>query len=197
MAKTRVAGIILSALLISPSVNWAAETPGPSLLSGVTAAQPAWSDLSVEQKIVLAPLCDDWDSLDSFRQKKWLGIAANFAKLSPDEQRRIQGQMQTWGKLSAAQREQAREKFKLTSQLSAEKKAAFKAKWEEYSRLPPDEKEKFAQQAIKDSAAKTALSNNATPLAPPTHSANPAANAGAESAPHPTEAPSPEVSSPP
>ncbi len=80
---------------------------------------------------------------------------------------------------------------------SAEKKAAFKAKWEEYSRLPPDEKEKFAQQAIKDSAAKTALSNNATPLAPPTHSANPAANAGAEPTPHPTEAPSPEVSSPP
>ena len=142
MVKTRLAAIILSALLITP--GWA-ETTSPSLV--VTPPQPKWSELTVQQKIILAPLADDWDSLEYFRQKTWLDIVTRFATMTPEEQRRIQVQMQEWGKLTPAQRQLARENFKTANQLPAKKKQELRQKWEEYSNLPEDEKEKLKQQA--------------------------------------------------
>ena len=159
MAKTRLAAIILSCLLISP--GWA-ETTSPALV--VTPPQPKWSELTVQQKIILAPLADDWDSLEYFRQKTWLDIVTRFATMTPEEQRRIQVQMQEWGKLTPAQRQLARENFKTANQLPAKKKQELKRKWEEYSNLPEDEKEKLKQQAA--SAPKPARPVVAPPLLP-------------------------------
>jgi hypothetical protein len=36
--------------------------------------------------------------------EEWLGITRRFASMTPEEQRRIQVQMQEWGKLTPAQR---------------------------------------------------------------------------------------------
>ena len=159
MVKTRLAAIILSALLITP--GWA-ETTSPSLV--VTPPQPKWSELTVQQKIILAPLADDWDSLEYFRQKTWLDIVTRFATMTPEEQRRIQVQMQEWGKLTPAQRQLARENFKTANQLPAKKKQELKQKWEEYSNLPEDEKEKLKQHAA--SAPKPGRPADAPPLQP-------------------------------
>jgi hypothetical protein len=149
MAKTRLVAIIVACLFATS--GWS-ETTSPSLVA--TAPQPKWSDLTVQQKIVLAPLADDWDSLEYYRQKKWLGIVARFPVMAPEEQRRIQGQMQEWGKLTSEQRQMARENFKAANQLPAEKKQELKQKWEEYSSLPEDEKEKLKQQAASSPAPK-------------------------------------------
>ena len=142
MVESRLAGIILLCLLSGS--GWAA-TPSPTLI--VTPPQPKWSELTVPQKIILAPLADDWDSFEYYRQKQWLGITARFPTMSSGEQSRIQKQMQEWGKLTPAQRQKARENFLSTTQLPTEKKRELKQKWEEYSSLPPEEKEKFKQQA--------------------------------------------------
>lgn len=159
MVKTRRVGIILSFFIATS--GWA-ETSSPSLVA--TPPQPIWSELTVQQKIILAPLGSDWDSLAFFRQKKWLGIAARFPTMSPEEQRRIQGQMQAWGKLTPEQRELARENFKTANQLPAEKKQELKLKWEEYSNLPDDIKEKLKRQAERDSVSKL---GQPTPPSPP------------------------------
>ena len=135
MAKKHWIAIILISLLASSS--WAA-TPVPSLMA--TPPQPAWSELPVPQKIILAPLSDDWDSLESYRQKKWLGIAERFPSMSPLEQRRIQSQMQVWGKLTPEQRELARKNFLTAKQLPEEEKQALRQKWQEYSSLSAEEK---------------------------------------------------------
>ena len=132
MAKTRLIGVIFCCIVAS-AVR-AEETSSPTLL--VTPAQPKWSDLTVPQRIVLAPLSDDWDSFENFRQKKWLGIAARFPGLAQEEQRRIQKQMQEWGKLTPEQRKIARENYKAAKQLPIEKKQELKQKWEEYASLP-------------------------------------------------------------
>ena len=144
MAKTRHAGIAALGCLLVVSTGWAA-TPSPSLIA--VPPQPKWTELKVEQKIVLAPLSDDWDAMENYRQKKWLGIAARFFSLTPDEQRRIQTQMQEWDKLTPEERQAARDKFKTANQLPADKKQELKQKWEEYSSLPEKEKELLKQQA--------------------------------------------------
>jgi len=141
MAKARLVGIIFCCLVAT--TGWAA-TSSPSLIA--TPPQPKWSDLTVPQKIVLAPLSDDWDSLEYYRQKKWLHIVARFQTMSAEEQTRIQAQMQEWGKLSSEQRQEAREKFKTANRLPEEKKKELKQKWEEYLSLPEEEREKLKQQ---------------------------------------------------
>ena len=142
MVKALLSALALCAL--APASGWA-ETASPSLIA--TPPQPQWSELNVRQKIILAPLSDDWDSLEYFRQKKWLGIAERFTTMPPQDQRRIQAQMQEWGKLTPEQRETARENFKAASRLPAEKKRMLRQQWEEYSNLPEEEKEKFKRQA--------------------------------------------------
>lgn len=170
MAKKQLAGLIITSILATS--GWA-ETPSPSLVA--TPPQPIWSDLTVQQKIILAPLGSDWDSLENYRQKKWLGIAARFANMKPEEQRRIQAQMQEWGKLTPEERQLARENFKTANQLPAEKKQELVQKWEEYSSLPQDEKEKLKQQAASNPVSKPGRPASTAPLLPvtgPTESPN-------------------------
>ena len=142
MAKKHRVAIVFFSFLIAPA--WAA-TPSPSLIA--TPPQPSWSELTVPEKIILAPLSDDWDSLEAYRQKMWLGIVARFSSMSALEQRRVQGQMQAWGKLTPDQRDLARKNFMTASQLPAEKKQALRQKWMEYSRLTSNEKSAFMQQS--------------------------------------------------
>ena len=108
---------VVALILTLTASAWAAP-PSPSLIA--TPPQPKWTELTVQQKIVLAPLSDEWDSMEYYRQKKWLGIAVRFPSMTPQEQRRIQEQMQEWDKLSPEERQLAREKFKSATQLPAD-----------------------------------------------------------------------------
>ena len=149
MVKKLLGAVIFSSFLAV--TGWAA-TPNPSVIA--TPPQPKWNELTVQQKAVLAPLGGDWDAMEYYRRKKWIGIAVRFPVMTPDEQRRVQGQMQEWGKLTPEQRRLAREKFQTVNQLPSEKKQALKQKWEEYSNLPEEEKEKHKQQANSKPVAK-------------------------------------------
>ena len=192
MVKTRLVAIIFSCVLVT--TGWA-ETSSPSLIA--TPPQPNWSELTVQQKIVLAPLSDDWDSLEYFRQKKWLGIAVRFTEMTPEEQRRIQGQMQAWGKLTPEQRQLARENFKTANQLPAEKKQELKQKWEEYSSLPEEEKEKLKQQAASKPVPKPGRPAATAPLPPaPAAMANPVTHSSTPLTPPPAAPPALEASPP-
>ena len=186
MARSRLPGLVLAFFLAT--TGWAA-TPSPSLI--VTPEQPKWSELTVQQKTVLAPLADDWDSLEYHRQKKWLGIVARFPAMTPKEQRRIQIQMQGWGKLTDDERQEAREKYISTKQLPIEKKQELKKKWEEYSSLSEEERSRLRERAMQF-VNKSAGSKPATPpVAPPP---------GTETAPPmqaDAPAPPPDVPAPP
>lgn len=136
--------VIVGSLMAA--TGWGADIPGPSAI--VTPPQPQWTELTTEQKTILAPLSDDWDAMEYYRQKKWLVLTRRFATMTPEEQRRIQVQMQDWGKLTPEERNLARENFKTTNKLPIEKKQELRQKWEEYSSLPEEEKERLKHQAI-------------------------------------------------
>lgn len=166
--KLRV-GVILAGFVAFTA--WA-DAPSPSVI--VTPPQPQWSELTVEQKTILAPLSDDWDAMEYYRQKKWLGITRRFSNMTPEEQRRIQVQMQDWGKLTPDERRLARENFKTANQLPVEKKQQLRQKWEEYSSLPEEEKERLKQQADTRPVAKPGrASASPAPADPATSSALP------------------------
>ena len=184
MAKSRLAGLIL--VLLFTTTGWAA-TPSPSLI--VTPPQPKWSELTVQQKTVLAPLSDDWDSLEYHRQKRWLGIVSRFSSMTPKEQRRIQIRMQEWGKLTDDERQQARENYISAKQLPIEKKRELKKKWEEYSSLPAEERARLRERAMQ--YVNKSLSGKPTEPTTPQPSNDSAAIVLEETQPKTEDAPAP------
>ena len=100
--------------------------------------QPNWAELTPQQREVLMPLSGEWDKLETYRRKKWLGIAQRYPSMTMEEQQRVQHNMRAWIKLTPAQRQQARERFKESLQkASPEHRQAIKQKWQEYSEKPP------------------------------------------------------------
>lgn len=163
-----IVGIILSVCsLITP--GWAG-TPNPALV--VTPPQPAWNGLTPQQQAILTPLRGDWEAMEAYRRKKWIGIAQRFSTMTPDEQRRVQSQMQEWAKLTPEQRQRARAKYQTVNQLPLEQKQMLKQKWERYVNLPEEEKQKHKQEAAKPQAVfnkpvPKPVSSMATTLLPP------------------------------
>ena len=159
MVKKLVGTIVFGLLLSIPA--WA--TPTSAVIA--TPPQPQWNELTVEQKTILSPLGHDWDAMEYYRRKKWLGIAQHFPKMSPEEQQRTQDRMREWARLTPEQRTAAREKFRTLNQLSPGKKQEVKEKWEAYTNLPEEEKQKLKQQAMSSPVAKPGKAPVAKPAA--------------------------------
>ena len=99
MVKRRyLGGVILCLALIASPVL--ADLPTTVLIG--TLPQPAWSQLTTQQKIILAPLANEWEGMENVRKKKWLGIADRYPSMKPDEQLRTQERMREWARLTPA-----------------------------------------------------------------------------------------------
>lgn len=143
MAKRQsVAAVALCASLLSPA--WA-DPPTTTVIG--TPPQPNWSQLTTEQKVVLAPLAVEWDQIEYVRRKKWLLITERFAKMNPDEQQRVQDRMREWTLMTPEQRRKVRDSYKEFAQLPPEQRQAVKEKWAAYSSLPEEEKAKVKEAA--------------------------------------------------
>lgn len=160
MARARFGLALAVALWLAAPFSHAVIAPPLS--------QPSWSELSAEQKRVLAPLSGEWDKMDGFRRKKWLGIAQRYQSLSPDEQARMQRRMTAWAKLTPDERKSARDRYKSLQKAPPEKKEAVKQKWEEYKVLPESEKARLKAEAARKPTPRPAPSKAAVaPQAPP------------------------------
>ncbi|HQW21011.1 MAG TPA: DUF3106 domain-containing protein [Rhodocyclaceae bacterium] len=146
--------------------------------------QPNWAELTPQQREVLMPLSGEWDKLETYRRKKWLGIAQRYPSMTMEEQQRVQHNMRAWIKLTPAQRQQARERFKESLQkASPEHRQAIKQKWQEYSELPDAEKERLRKQPLyktqpKSNTGKSTVRHQSsqsgiTMQKPPTSASNP------------------------
>ncbi|MBL8472429.1 MAG: DUF3106 domain-containing protein [Rhodocyclaceae bacterium] len=129
--------------------------------------EPAWAQLTPQQRQVLAPLGDDWNRLEDLRKRKWLGIADRFLAMTQDEQDRVQSRMREWAKLTPEERRKARERYRNWQKKPASERYALKQKWSEYAVLPDEEKRRLAAEAKAPPARQLASRGNAKPLANP------------------------------
>lgn len=121
--------------------------------------QPTWLELSQEQQRILTPLAGEWDQLESWRRKKWLGIAARYSSMSEEEQARVQRRMVDWVKLSPSERRAVRDKYLNLQKAPPEHKEVLRQKWDEYKQLPDEEKQRLKAEAAQSKVqAKTAKS---------------------------------------
>ncbi len=133
--------ISLSLLGLSAAVQ--AQTITPSAVAPSLPGRPLWSDLTEHQQQALAPLSEQWPTMNEPHKRKWLALSQNFAQLSTDEQNTLQSRMKEWAALSPQKRAVARLNFADAKKLPQEDK---KAKWEAYQALSPEAKQKLAAQ---------------------------------------------------
>ncbi|HET7060589.1 MAG TPA: DUF3106 domain-containing protein [Nitrosospira sp.] len=100
---------------------------------------PPWEQLNRQQKEVLAPLAQEWNSMDPVKRKKWLGIAKRYPGMTEAEQHRAQLQMRDWYSLTPEQREIVREKYKTIKKLPPDKRQEIKQKWRGYGHHAEDQ----------------------------------------------------------
>ncbi len=130
MARKLVAAVILAISLASPLCSHAAPTAPAAPVS----RQPNWAELTLDQKRVLAPLAQSWDTMPPIQRKRLLGVAKRYPKLTPQEQQRIQSRLTEWAKLTPAEREMARKRYQQLKQLPPEKRRELKRRWQEEAR---------------------------------------------------------------
>ena len=123
-------------------------------------SKPAWQDLTRVQQMSLEPLAAKWNSLGEAQKRKWLAIASNYPKLTPQEQEKLHSRMTEWVSLSQQQRAEARLNFAQSKQLTPSQK---NATWQAYQELSPEEKQKLATSATPKPAGAAAA---AKPIPP-------------------------------
>jgi hypothetical protein len=112
--------------------------------------RPAWAELTAEQQATLAPLKNDWDTLEPERRQKWIQIAKRYPRMKPLEQERVQRRMQIWANLSPEQRRQARENYKQLAKAARPANKNLRQAWAEYQALPPQERESLVPRPSTD-----------------------------------------------
>jgi hypothetical protein len=125
----------------------------------VLAAEPAWAKLAPQEKQILAPLRDSWDTLEERRKAKWREVARLYPGMSSEEQSRLQGQMRQWAALTPEQRRAAREEFREHTRLDPDRKQDVLEKWKTYSTLPPEQRKAIVGGDAPTSASGTAAAN--------------------------------------
>ena len=152
MARPILAILFAIALTCLASAQAAVTTP---------LDQPLWSELTPQQRQVLAPLANDWNSIEPFRRKKWMGIAQRYPSMTAEQQQRVQGQMKTWATMTPEERNAARQKFKQLNKATPEQRAIIRKEWEQYKELPEADKQKLKQHAAKKRPEKHSGSRSA------------------------------------
>jgi len=130
--------------------------PTPPATNPQPSVHPNWSELTIVQQRILAPLAPEWNGMPELARKKWLQIAQAYPKYPPSQQQRLQTRMSDWVKLTPEQRHRARENFQTTKSVPVQKK---NEAWQRYQQLPEEQKKELAAaaKAQKHPSAVTAL----------------------------------------
>lgn len=155
---SRLSGCVWAALalvlvLAVPSLR-AQPQPSPVKRATIESTGPSWQALSPQQRTSLAPLQNDWASIDAPRKAKWLDIAARYPKLPPSEQQRLQTRMTEWARMTPSERARARLNYQEVKQLPNQER---QDRWQAYQALPEDQRQALATRS-KGGAAKSPAS---------------------------------------
>jgi hypothetical protein len=146
MAKAVIA-VILCLSFVAP-VAAAAPVQPKAAASQTKPAKPDWFELTPAQQNVLAPLKEDWGSLDTMRRKKWIKVADAYPKMKPAEQQRLQTRMKDWAKLTPEQRRVAREKYLALKKMPPAKREQVKMQWQQYQQSLAAKSEPDSQEIV-------------------------------------------------
>jgi hypothetical protein len=144
--------VVLALVLALVPPVWAQPQPSPVKRAPIESPGPTWQALSPQQRATLAPLQNDWASIDGPRKSKWLDIAARYPKLPPSEQERLQARMSEWARMTPSERARARLNYQEVKQLPQQERHD---RWQAYQALPEDQRQALATRSSAEAQART------------------------------------------
>ena len=111
------------------------------------ASTKSWAQLSDEQRKVLSPLSDEWDTLRPWQREKMLDIARDYPKMDAQKQQRVQKRLNSWSRMTPYERENARKRYQKFYALSPDKQDEVRKKWADYQKLSEADREKLRKES--------------------------------------------------
>lgn len=123
-----------------PLTSLAAEPPQSEAPFGADLAPaPTWSELSAEERRVLAPLAEQFDRLDNQQRRKWRALAERGRRWSPEQLARAQSRMALWAQMTPRQRAAAREQARALREAKGANAPQDRAQsWRQWSEARPN-----------------------------------------------------------
>lgn len=123
--------------VMQPALNtWLARADLGAIEQSLAPQDPSthlsWTQLSNEQKRVLAPLGAEWDQLRPWQREKMLDIVHEYHKMDAQQQLRLQRRLIKWSRMTPYERENARKRYQQFQTLSAEQKQNLREKWQQH-----------------------------------------------------------------
>jgi hypothetical protein len=116
--------------------------PQPTLTRHNTPPQPPlpWSQLSLAQQRMLAPVQAQWDKLGSQRQHRLADHATHWASLPSEHQQLIRQRLTRWAEMTPMQRRQLRQNVRAFHALPPAERAKISAAFRNFQKLSPAER---------------------------------------------------------
>ncbi len=126
---------------------YSAARPHPATAAPRTGGDLAWGSLTRQEQNSLAPLAQQWPTMDTPARERWLRVAQRLPRMPAANQARVQTRMRAWAAMPPQQRGQARLNYERAQALTP---AQRKARWQAYQALSPQQKQALALKARQD-----------------------------------------------
>jgi len=121
-----------------------------------------WSQLTAEQRQILAPFQQQWDSWPPADKRSWIVLANRFPQLSDAQQQRARNRISEWASLTGEQRTTVRNNIKLSRERKPNERSA---EWNRYQQMTPEQKGvlRKSQQADSNRAGRRGVRSGLAP----------------------------------
>ena len=117
------------------------------------AGDTSWVALTPSQQSALAPLQQQWASLDVNRRQQWIAVAERVRALPAEDRARLTDRMLNWVDLPASERSATRLQFQQAQAWSAQERST---RWDEYQSLHPDARKILAERWKREAETRAA-----------------------------------------
>lgn len=122
----RPAARLILALALAASVSGAFAAPPEKRPMG---KQIPWTSLKPDERRVLGPIQDRWESFPSYQQQRLISSARRYPSLQPIQKERFDQRLRSWAEMTPEQREAARETYQDLRRLTPAQQHELRERW--------------------------------------------------------------------
>jgi len=127
----------LVAALFLVAILAASVAGGGRAMAQASGAAPTWASLTADQRNLLAPFAEEWDSWLDGERRAWLALAARFPAMPPAEQVRARERIREWAQLGPEERRTARANFGMARRMPEHERIE---RWQRYRSMTPEQR---------------------------------------------------------
>jgi hypothetical protein len=113
---------------------------------GRPVAQTPWAALKPEERHVLGPVADRWETFPGYQQQRLITSARRYPSLQPIQKERFDSRLRTWAEMTPDQRRAARETYQDMRRLSPAQQHELRERWLRQHQQPEEASEPLFEQ---------------------------------------------------